>query len=201
MKTDLDDSIAYHADMVRVQEEQIDMAQPVYMITWCPSPSQLPDCSFEKQHYYNVNSLADFLKYCECGAFCLEEFQKGDPHYHGWYQIDPSKRMGRITMIKLLQRFGRVEIRKVLDTTHIKINNYSPKGNVLWYYKKQLAEMASIPHAVIDYTSQCNIDHVEYSNFFERFMDRKTVAYLADVEANRRYYRQYYKIFSNNKNS
>jgi len=87
------------------EETNIDDSADIYLITWSPDPARLPDCDPDYQHRFNVNLLADYLKFCYCGIFCHEFSQLGNPHYHGWYQIctAPNRDRGRVVMIKVLQ--------------------------------------------------------------------------------------------------
>lgn len=129
------EKIAEKAEVVRVHEEEVDLQEPVYLITWCPSPRMLPDADFHFQHRYNINTLALFLKSCKCGLFCVEATQLGRPHYHGWYQVDSEKELARISLVKLLEKLGRVEITR---SHRVRINKYTETRNALWYYKKDL---------------------------------------------------------------
>lgn len=117
-------------------ESEIDIDFPVYLMTWCPDPSQMPDAKFGIQHQYNLPTIISFLRGCKCGMFCVEPTQLGNPHYHGWYQVsdDPLLTKLRLRSIKVLQRLGRVQINKAAN---IKINNYKKRGNSLYYYKKE----------------------------------------------------------------
>ena len=54
---------------------KIDDSKPLYLITWSPDPSMMPNCDFEMQHEYNINIIADFCKGCDVALWCVEASQ------------------------------------------------------------------------------------------------------------------------------
>jgi len=180
-----------NADIVNTEEEKIDDAKHLYLITWSPDPSKLPDCDYTYTHLYSVNLLADYLKYCSCGLFCLEYTQVGNPHYHGWYQVDGEKEQKRIVLVKVLQKFGNLKITQ--SRGDYKINQYYQRGNCLYYYKKDLANNWQIPKSVITCDTYDDTDWTTKLFFFVNITNRKHVSYLLDVISNKEYYTKFYE--------
>lgn len=133
------DKIVGRAMAIYEIERTINPDQEVWMLTWCPSPKELPDADFYLQHNVNIRLLSDFLKGCSTGCFCVEPFQSGSPHYHGWYQpsYDPVKEQLRIACVKTMQHFGDCKFTKAV---HYKIDKWYETRNCLHYYKKQLLD-------------------------------------------------------------
>lgn len=117
-------------------ESAIDSKEPVYMMTWAPDPKELPDAPFSDQHYHNAETLILYCKQCKTAAFCVESTQLGNPHYHGWYQLEPSTELFRIGLVKAMQSLGLVKIDKIKH--RFKVASYEPHQNALYYYKKDL---------------------------------------------------------------
>lgn len=144
------------AKMILTNESNIDPEEELIGITWTPDPKEHPDADFRVQHELHVSMLADYLKCCACGLFCVESTTLGNPHYHGWFQIDPKLELARVAIIKAMQRFGRVtpEVLK-----HYRINSYTKGNNSLWYYKKDVFDqMLAIDINPIDKNSFSTID-------------------------------------------
>jgi len=138
-------------------ESQIDPERKLYLITWSPDPKQLPDADFQLQHNMNVNLLQMYLLSCYVGLFCVESTQLGNPHYHGWYQIDEKCELQRIRVIKTMQRFGRVDIES--KVRNYRIHSYTKAANSLYYYKKDLLDsMLDIEYNPITEDTHCDID-------------------------------------------
>lgn len=125
------------AEMVKTTEGQINEDNPVYLITWNPDPKELPNSDFNLQHQFNVNILSDYLKSCDCGLFCVESTQLGNPHYHGWYQVSATLEPMRIVHVKVMQRLGMVKITRAIT---IRKNTWFERKNGLYYYKKDLLD-------------------------------------------------------------
>lgn len=178
------------ATIVYDEENEINTDAAVYLITWNPDPSRLPDSDPIYQHKFNVNILADYLKYCSCGLWVHEFTQAGAPHYHGWYQIDTSMELGRVAMIKTLQKLGLVKITKVKHS--YKINNYSRHANALGYYKKESFDKP-IPYNPI--TKDTYDDTIWQTKlfFWIDISGRKSINDLMDTISNKRYYTKFYK--------
>jgi len=179
--------------LVYEQESRIDLSKTVYLITWSPDPSKLPDADPSYQHLFNVNIMIDYLKYCECGILTHEITQIGNPHYHGWYQVNTSLELGRTAIIKVLQKIGNLKIAAVRDNTKIKINNWSNSHSPLWYYKKESFDKI-IPCNPI--TKDTPRDETEWSSklfFFVDIVGKKKVGELLDHISNKKYYTEFYK--------
>lgn len=137
-------------------EENIDDNETLYLITWCPDPSDLPDADFETQHDYNVPILTWFCQSCKTAVFCVESTQKGNPHYHGFYQEteDPDLYEQHNSIVKTMQKFGMLKITpsKGMYKRH---NYWTPHSNCLYYYKKDtLTRMLKVHNSVIDQYSE-----------------------------------------------
>lgn len=172
-------------------ESKIDESKPLYGITWSPDPKQLPNSSFALQHDFNVQLLADYLLECQCGAFCVETTQLGNPHYHGWYQCADDYRMedARIAHMKTLQSFGRVQINEI---EKYKIGKFYKKGNGLWYYKKDyLFGQRQTPNNPITHNSKPIHDWSKSGTlFFATDIGNRSKVY--DTMRNRQYYKEFY---------
>lgn len=176
-------------EIVRCVEESIDINRQLYLITWCPDPKEMPDSDFYLQHSMHVETLAGYCKTCYSCVFCVESSQMGNPHYHGWYQVDSSKEKGRIVMIKVMQRFGIVKIAKARS---YKINNYSERCNALYYYKKDLLDsMLEVEYNPITKDTECliNFDQLDLVGFLSLNSRLYT---FRDKMSERKYYREFY---------
>jgi len=118
------------------EESKIDPNKEVYLFTWVPDPKELPNCDIINQHIYCFDVVSNLLSGCSCGLACVESTQKGNPHYHGWYQIRSDDRL-RIQTIKVMQRLAPNGL-TVVPAKHYRINSYSKGTNSLHYYKKDL---------------------------------------------------------------
>jgi hypothetical protein len=150
------DLLLEKVDTIRISEKKINLLEKVYMFTWSPDSKELPDCDFILQHKTNVNFLADYLKTCFAGCICLEAHQRGTPHYHGWYQIEPKFELARIAMTKTLIRMGNL---KITEARNCKINSWYKKANGLYYYKEDCIDsMLSIEDSIITCDSKVTIN-------------------------------------------
>lgn len=182
----IEERMSQKAKKVYGAEHKIDYDKKVYLITWSPDPKENPEADFEMQHRYHVNTLADYLKYCSCGLFCVESTQLGNPHYHGWYQVSSEFEMLRIVMIKVMQRFGKV---KISPCHHPTLDKWSEKMNGMFYYKADLMEeMFDIEINPINALSHDDT-HWEACAFFTTDCDKAII----DKISTRQYYRSFYK--------
>ena len=55
-----DERLLDKVDIIREEEEKIDLGKTVYLITYSPDPSELPDCDFHIQNQTNIEQLARF---------------------------------------------------------------------------------------------------------------------------------------------
>jgi len=176
-------------EVIEFWESSIDDEKKVYLVTWSPDPKELPDCDFYIQHQVNIEILADYLKCCSAGLFCVESTQLGNPHYHGWYQIDDNKELARIALIKTLNRFGIVRITPIKHS--YKIFSWSESANALYYYKKDsLDAFLTYPIITSTSTSTLNFNILDSIGFFSR--DHKGLTTINDKMSNRQFYRQFY---------
>lgn len=147
------------------EERKINMDHPVYLLTWCPDPKEMIDADFYIQHNVHVSTLSNYLKACACGAFCVEATQRGVPHYHGWYQVNHETEKVRVSIVKTMIRFGRVEIG---DAKHIRPGSYSSTRNSLHYYKKDVLDMISEPNPILrDSVSTVDFTTLDMVQFFQ----------------------------------
>lgn len=193
----LSDHIADRADAILQEEQKIDLDDDLYLFTWSPNPEHLPVCDFPLQHLWNVNFLSDYLKCCRAGVLAVESTQKGNPHYHGWYQLshDGRKEITRIAMIKTLQHFGKeMRITKAISKPPY-FGCWYEKKNPLYYYKKDIIDsMLLVPHNPILATTHDNTnwDTMELLSFFD-----KNITFDASITnklSDRRYYRDFYRV-------
>jgi len=179
---------------IEFYESCIDEDETLYLITWAPDPKELPNCDFITQHLYNVNFLAEYLKFCECGLFCVESTQAGNPHYHGWYQTSDYyvEELARCAIMKVMERLGIVKITKCKG--HYRINSYTAGGNALHYYKADLfGQMQYIPHNPITWQSKDDTNWLSNDFFFLlNKTGRKTTADIETKICQRDYYREFY---------
>lgn len=188
-----DPTIVDRAMIIYEEEHRINPDEPVYLITWSPDPKDMPDTNFQSQHRFNVQAIITYLRACSCGVFCVESSQGGNPHYHGWYQIDTARETARIVQVKVLQRFGLVKITKLL--TRPKLNKWYEKGNGLYYYKKDLLDsMLHVSPNPITQTTAIIEDEVDDDKFafFLRATGRKTIKQLEERQSNYKFYRDFY---------
>lgn len=187
----IDDFLVYVSTTVYAEESNIDDTADIYLITFSPDPSKLPDCDYTLQHAFNVNMLADYLKYCACGLWVHEFTQIGNPHYHGWYQVDSTKDCFRVVMMKVLNKFGLVKVTKVKSS--FKINSYARHTNALGYYKKESFDRI-MPYNPITKDSLCDYKWTQCSYFFiDTVKSRRSVTDVLDTISNRSYYTNFYK--------
>lgn len=176
--------------IVEAMEDYIDRDKPLYLMTWNPDPKETPDADFYLQHNTHVSILSDYLKCCYAGLFCVESTQLGNPHYHGWYQIEDSIELARIAIMKTLQRFGMVKVAKARS---YKINDYNECKNALYYYKKDLLDtmLAMVPNPISKYTeSTVDFDKMDMIGFFSK--EKNTQVTLRDKISDRKFYRDFY---------
>lgn len=144
-----------------------------------PNPSQMIDAPFDIQHKTFVNLLADYLKYCRAGVFCLEPTQNGNPHYHGWYvPYHNEMELGRVQMIKTIKRFGNVKIQH--GVRFWRFNCYDEYRNALYYYKKDLALFYEVPFSVIVKDSYDNTDWTQQFFYTTRLNGKKMDFQMAE---------------------
>lgn len=184
--------IVRRAEMIDVFENMIVCSEPIYLITWSPDPELLPDADFVTQHKYNVNFLSDYLNTCLVGLLCVESTQKGNPHYHGWYQVDSVTELERLSYIKTMQKFGLV---KITECISYKRGMWSERRNGLHYYKKScIDEMLTVPFNPI---TPFTLDDTDWNAclffFTKQLKDKRFDKKLSD--------RQYYLTFYRDSNS
>lgn len=189
------DSALDAAYKIYYNEDEIDPDEQLYLITWSPDPEELPHADFITQHTFNVNLLADYLKSCSNGLFCVETTQLGNPHYHGWYQTSDDSKMEyqRIVLVKVLQRFGQLKITKCLG--HYRINSYTKQANALYYYKADLfGQMEGVIYNPIDKDTHDNTDWNSYSLFFQSKKKgyKESIVDIENKISQRDFYKQFY---------
>lgn len=171
------------------EESKIDPEEELYLITWCPDPKEIPDADFYVQHNMNIKLLADYLKTCECGVFCVEPTQEGNPHYHGWYQVAMEYQAERVAMMKTMKRFGIVDIKKA---KHFKVGIYTKQRNALWYYKKELVTFDMSPNPIFSATeTTIDFECMDLVNFFAKV--KTTKRDIIRTLAERKFYEDYYR--------
>lgn len=183
------DVILERAQIFMEYEEELDENREVYLFTWSPDPALLPDADIRIQHRYNVNFLADMLKCCEIGLICVESTQRGNPHYHGWYQIswNTKAEMARIAHFKTMEKFGQL---KITPAKYVQRNSYSEKMNALYYYKKEsIDSMLSMPFNPIRAITKDDYNW-NYAFFFTKDGDCKKN--IADKLSHRAEMRKFY---------
>lgn len=175
-------------------ESLIDPDRELYMITWSPDPKKMPNSSFLIQHEYNINVLADYLKYVEVGIWTVESTQRGNPHYHGFYQPsdDSNKEFARLAIIKTLDAFGDLKITKSIGK--YKINNWhTPRCNCLYYYKKDVGgSMFNVESNPITRKSRCKMDFTNLSAVFFTIAGRHTAKEIQEKASQRDRCLQFY---------
>lgn len=177
-------------------ELDIDLDEDLYLFTWSPDPAQIPDADFNTQHAFCFPFVANLLSSVECGLACVEETQKGNPHYHGWYQLsrDPVKSALRKVYVKVMQRFcdPKFGYKVTKSLGHYKINSFVAQANCLYYYKKDLIQASLlVPNNPVTKDSKVDIDwKANYSLFTKR--GRESVADIEDRVNLRDFYKQFY---------
>jgi len=176
-------------EQIEYCESCIDPDEKLYLFTWSPDPKDMPDADLYLQHNVNISTLSDYLKCCSAGVFCVEATQLGNPHYHGWYQINNDYELVRIAIMKTLQRFGNV---KLTPGHKYKIFNWKERGNCLYYYKKDICTYYSmLPNPITkDSVSTVNFDILDMVGFFK---GDKAMHKVKDVLSNVQFYRQFYE--------
>lgn len=178
---------------IALEESKIDIGLPLYLFTWSPDPKQLPDGPFEIQHRYNVEFLSKFLQSCFSGCICVEATQRGNPHYHGWYQStwNPIKERARIVYVKVMQDQGLLKITESIGK--FKIDSYNRHANCLYYYKKDLLQsMLSTSYNPI-YKEIVPPEMPEYmSMFFKKPGERVTAEQLIERTTKRAQLAEFY---------
>lgn len=192
---DSDQRLLEKSWIIYLHESQIDPEDTLYLITWSPSPEEMPDCDFVTQHQYHINTIADYLRGCKIGLFCVESTQQGYPHYHGWYQTsdDPMLEQLRIVCMKVMKRFGNVKVTKSVGK--YRINSYSQQGNCLYYYKYDvLQQMFYIEDNPITKDSRCTINWCDegYLWFFAKTGSKTSIGDLEAKVSNTKFYREFY---------
>lgn len=186
----LDNVLIEKSEIIEYNESCINEEEQLYLFTWSPDPDEMPDSDFYVQHQVNVDSLREYLACCSCGLVCVESSQMGNPHYHGWYQIDPSKEGARITIVKVLKRFGML---KISEARRYRINSYTEQGNCLYYYKKDVYDsmLPTYPNPITNNTmSTMNVVDLDLIGFFAK--DRKKHRDIREKISNREFYRSFY---------
>lgn len=184
------DTMSAKARKIYSKEMDIDREKTLYLITWAPDPKHLPDADFGTQHQYFISIIADYLKCCKTGLFCVEATQIGNPHYHGWYQVKDKYEEGRVVMMKVLQKFGNVKV--TTSKGHYKVNSYSDKANCLYYYKKDVFDAMYFNRLnPINKYSESAIPWNEYSYFFN-IQGRHTSADIQDKISLKEFYKNFY---------
>lgn len=168
-------------------EERIDHYEPIYMFTWSPDPAKIPVCSFYDQHDFLRDCVFNLMKYVYAGAACLEPTQKGNPHYHGWYQIWANAEEHRIVMMKVMQRYGQVLINEVQQKPIKELKeggriSWTNPQNPLYYYKKDATQAM----LYIDWTPIICPRHLDdtYDDYWE-FADTMKYTPFIDFGAKR----------------
>jgi len=186
------DSFLTATERIEFLETSIDPNEDLYLITWSPDPKQLPDCDLYVQHSLNVRLLANYLKCCSLGVFVLESTQLGNPHYHGWYQVDDDREIGRIALVKVMKSFGP-QLKITKSYGKYKFFNFNTRGNCLAYYKKDLCKYFSVqPNPIFsDSTTTFNDDCLQLINFLSPYSPTNKKL-IADRLSNERFYREFY---------
>lgn len=173
-------------------ESSIDQDKQLYLFTWSPTPSELPNADFICQHDFALEFVADYLSGCLIGLACVESSQRGNPHYHGWYQVseDSYTEAKRICYVKVLQKYGLLKITKCKG--YYRIGSYTSHANALYYYKKDIFGcMSYVPTNPIRAGMKSTIEPLPY--WFAIEGKRHTVADLENKITNREFYRDFYR--------
>lgn len=176
------DKIKRKAWVIEEWESTINMDEPLYLITWCPDPKETPDVDFNTQHRFHIDTVVRFLLGCETGLFCVEATQKGEPHYHGWYQMssEPLVEEFRLAAVKVMQRYGLVKIDEAFD---YRIHSWTCRLNALHYYKKDMLDRSLLwePNPITKYTEITKTDHDDIASMFVGIGERKTVQKVLEM--------------------
>lgn len=188
-----DTRLAEIAATIYEAEDDIDIDDKIYLMTWSPDPKELPDVDFINQHIYLVPYVREYLLCCEAGAACVESTQPGNPHYHFWYQTaNDTREMARIRWIKVMQRIGNVKINTKVK--HIKINRWYSKGNALHYYKQDsVGQQLMTPYnPITKYTLPPTIDYNDYTMFFAvgKLTVRKIIEKVSQIKNLEEFYKK-----------
>lgn len=176
-------------------ENMINMKHSVYLITWNPDPKHLPDADFETQNQFYLDWLSSYLKHCYAGLFTVEATQRGNPHYHGWYQTsyDFRDEMERLALIKCMQQRGRVDIAKIQKQHTVRPGQWYEKANALWYYKKdQLDKHLNMEIITSESESSINFSNLDYQ-FFLSNRSVKGSETIATMKSDQQFYRDFYR--------
>lgn len=180
------------SEIIERTEACIDPEKKLYLFTWSPDPSQLPNADFHCQHDFAMELVAKFLCGCNIGIACVESSQLGNPHYHGWYQVseDSNKELMRICYSKVLTQYGILKITKSKGC--FRLNSYTKAGNCLYYYKKDLfGSMAMVSCNPVVAGMISKIDPNPW--WFDIPGKKYTVADLENKISNRKFYEEFYR--------
>lgn len=188
------DTLVFKGGIIGDTEYQIDVDHTLYLFTWSPDPSRLPDAEFEIQHEFCKDLIIDFLKGMQIGCACVESTQLGNPHYHGWYQLSNDSLTDRIRrcMVKTLQQLGLLKITR--SKGHYKANYWSDWHNCLFYYKKDLLDaMLSVPsNPITEWTEKSTITWQANLEWFRPKLGRHSIDDLRERISIADYYRDFY---------
>jgi len=190
--------IASKTHLIHDTECEIDLDEPLYLFTWAPDPAELPNCSFELQHYWALTLVADFLRSVGNGCACVESTQLGNPHYHGWYQLsnDPIKERLRQCHVKTMARLSPKGFKVTKSKGHIKIHSWVAAANCLHYYKKDLIQSQLLTkHNPITAATDFKFDFQHLSFLWTRPGERRTFTQLETAVTLKEFYKGFY--FSN----
>lgn len=166
-----------YAYQILVNESSIDPDKDIYLLTWNPDPSLIPDDTFENQHIWCSMLLTLYTKACYSSCFCLEDNQKGNPHYHGWYQRSElaNENYARIMLIKKMQFYAPASAGLVITKCkgHYRINNYLKGQNALYYYKKDIFINYIYRYAVIDRSTPAFLERIPGPEEYELSIPKK----------------------------
>lgn len=172
-------------------ESQIRLSETLYLFTWSPNPEDLPDADFSVQHDSCISTITNLLHTVRCGMACVEATIMANPHYHGWYQNEPSLTCARVAMIKVMKKMGNLKITK--SKGHVKIHSYVKQANCLWYYKKELLDEGLYVNLnPVTIHTVPNVNMNEHYNFFVKVNSRQSVADIENKISNAEFYRNFY---------
>jgi len=190
-----DHLIYFSSEVIEYYESDIDPDQQLYLFTFNPDPSELPDADFQCQHEFAMMFVVDFLRGCRTGLACVETTQLGNPHYHGWYQLsdDPSMEMRRIVAVKVMQKYAPKGIRITKATTY-RVNSYTNHANCLYYYKKDIfGPMLHVDHALITKHTVCDIDWEQRAWWFDIPGKKTSSTELIKKMSDKKFYEEFYR--------
>jgi len=180
--------------IIKYAEQRIDRSKQLYLFTWTPDPSKMPDCDFANQHKYLVDTVINYLRSCDSGCACVESTQLGNPHYHGWYQIsdDPLKEQYRIVIVKVMTSFGNLKINT--KVRYYKIHKWYKHRNALHYYKYDSAnsQLFTMYNPITEYTDKPVIFLNDYNMFFN-LKGKKSVRKIKDMVSQLQDLENFYK--------